>query len=56
MKTGGSEQQLSTIHPFSASNANALQCPHTSHGTPINEISVSSDTFSPAHPITCFYH
>jgi hypothetical protein len=48
------EQQLSTGYPFTASNANVLQCPqcpqcpHTSRGSPLNKISVSFDTFSPA--------
>jgi hypothetical protein len=44
------------IRPFSALNEDKPQCSSTSHGTPINEVSVSLYTVSPAHPITCPHH
>jgi hypothetical protein len=48
----GNEHQLWTVRPFTASNANVPQCSHTSHGAPVNNVSVSLDTFPPAYPVS----
>jgi hypothetical protein len=37
---------------FSALNANTQQCSHVLHGTPIQKISLSLDTFFPSYPAT----
>jgi hypothetical protein len=41
---------LRLVRPPSVLKAHAPQFAHSSHRAPVNKISVSTDTFTPAHP------
>lgn len=49
-ETGRNKHQLRLVRPPSVLKAHAPQFAHSSHRAPVNKISVSTDTFTPAHP------